>query len=201
MATGLPAGNPARCRWITAVSRDFTGAAAAAPNTPQDCRAHGKLARPRRHSEWSVKPSAKPTQVRTLDLPPIHPQVRHDTGAALRPERERSATPLALPLPRMQPRWLQVSGLARDGLRHRAAGLRRSSPSRNGPAVRDETSPNDATADRGRCGRHDQRTTLRAPCQGAAIGTPGGVRLVCRGAKPPVGGHQTSRLGGRISPA
>ena len=91
------------------------------------------------------KPSARPTQVRTLDLPPIHPQVRHDTGAALRPERERSATPLALPLPRMQPRWLQVSGLARDGLRHRAAGLRRSSPSRNGPAVRDETSLNDAT--------------------------------------------------------
>ena len=68
VATGLSAGNPARCRWVTSVSRDFTGAAAA-PNTPQDCRAHGKLARPRRHSEWSVKPSAKPTQVRTLDLP------------------------------------------------------------------------------------------------------------------------------------
>jgi len=24
---------------------------------------------------WSVKPSAKPTQVRTLDLPPVNPQV------------------------------------------------------------------------------------------------------------------------------
>ena len=166
-ATGLSAGNPARCRWITSVSRDFTGAAAAAPNTPQDCRAHGKLARPRRHSEWSVKPSAKPTQVRTLDLPPIHPQVRHDTGAALRPERERSATPLALPLPRMQPRWLQVSGLARDGLRHCAAGLRRM----RGEVHRAATAllcvmrhhQTTRQADRGRCGRHDQRTTLRAP--------------------------------------
>jgi hypothetical protein len=56
VATGRSAGNPARCRWITSVSRDFTGAAAAAPNTPQDCRAHGRLARQRRHSEWSVKP-------------------------------------------------------------------------------------------------------------------------------------------------
>ena len=124
MATGLSAGNPVRCRWITSVSRDFTGAAAAAPNTPQDCRAHGKLARPRRHSEWSVN--------RRLSLPRFEPwtchqepQLRHDMGAALRPEREWSATPLALPLPRMQPRWLQVSGLARDGLRHCAAGLRR----------------------------------------------------------------------------
>ena len=34
------------------------GRTAAAPNTPQDCRANGEMARPRRHSECSVKPSA-----------------------------------------------------------------------------------------------------------------------------------------------
>ena len=76
MATGLSVGDLSRCRWTTAVSRDFTGAAAVAPNTPQDCRANGEIARPRRHSEWSVKPSAQPTQVRTLDMPRIYPQVR-----------------------------------------------------------------------------------------------------------------------------
>jgi hypothetical protein len=58
VATGLSVGNLSRCRWITSVSRDFTGAAAVAPNTPQDCGANGEIARPRRHSEWSVKPSA-----------------------------------------------------------------------------------------------------------------------------------------------
>jgi len=94
VATGLSAGNLARCRWVTSVSRDFTGAAAAAPNTPQTCRAHGEVARSRRSVEWSVKPSAKPTQVRTLDLPHETPgQAGMSTG--LPPERERSATPSA----------------------------------------------------------------------------------------------------------
>src|SRR5438067_93802 len=40
-----------------------------APNTPQDFRAHSEIARPRRPSEWSVKPSAQPTLVRTQHLP------------------------------------------------------------------------------------------------------------------------------------
>jgi hypothetical protein len=71
VATGLSAGNLSRYRWITSVSRGFTGATAVAPNTPQDCRANGEMARPRRHSEWSVKPSAQPTLVRTQHLPPV----------------------------------------------------------------------------------------------------------------------------------
>ena len=106
------------------MSRDFTGAAAAAPNTPQDCRAHGKLARPRRHSEWSVKPSAKPTQVRTLDLPP-RTAVQARYGFALMPERERSVTPLAMPMSRARPTWWQVNGLADGAPRVHVADLRR----------------------------------------------------------------------------
>ena len=52
------------------------GARSDVPNTPRQHQQVGSGTRSKHHAERSVKPSAKPTQVRTLDLPPIYPQVR-----------------------------------------------------------------------------------------------------------------------------
>lgn len=60
-----------------------------------------------------VKPSAKPTQVRTLDLPRESPGQRHRDAMASVALTLKGAvlTPLAVPVQRGRPRSWQVSGL------------------------------------------------------------------------------------------
>jgi hypothetical protein len=71
-------------------------------------------------------------QNRRLSLPRFEPwtchqkpQLRHDMSAALMPERERSVTPLAMPVRRVRPTSWQVSAPTDGAPRAHVADLRR----------------------------------------------------------------------------